>query len=74
MRRVKQALAQLSKKNFGNIFQKIATLKDIVKAKKIQLKISLSEENRASLNKAEADLKRYLHIEEEFWRQKARMK
>lgn len=43
MRRVKQALAQWSKRTFDNIFQKIATLEDVVKAKEIQLEISLFE-------------------------------
>lgn len=74
MRKVKQALAQWSKRIFGNIFQTIATPKDIVKAKEIQLEISPSKENRESLNKAKADLKRYLHLEEEFLRQKTRIK
>lgn len=38
------------------------------------MEMSPTEDNRASLNKFEADLKRYLHIEEEFWRQKDGMK
>lgn len=36
--------------------------------------INPSEENRSDLNKAEAELKIYLHIEDEYWRQKAGMK
>lgn len=52
MKRVKQDVAQWSKRAFGNIFQNIATLEDVVKAKKIHFEISPSKENRASLNKA----------------------
>ncbi|KAG5595719.1 hypothetical protein H5410_036951 [Solanum commersonii] len=52
----------------------VAILEDIVKAKEMQLEINQTEENRTSLRKAEAKLKRYLHIEEDYWKQKAGMK
>ncbi|XP_049356312.1 uncharacterized protein LOC125820932 [Solanum verrucosum] len=48
----------------------VATLEDVIKAKEAQLKINLTTENRIGLKKAEADLKRYIHIEEEYWKQK----
>lgn len=37
----------------------------------IQLEVAPSKENRMCLSKAEVNLKRYLHIEKEFWKQKA---
>lgn len=39
-----------------------------------QLEIDLSPDNRAQPSKAEAELKRYLKIEEELWMQKAGMR
>jgi len=74
LKRTKMALSKWSKKTFGNIFQKIATLEDVVKTKEVQLEISPTVENRSSLSKAEAELKRYLHIEEEYRKHKASMK
>uniref|UniRef100_A0A0V0H9Y4 Putative ovule protein n=1 Tax=Solanum chacoense TaxID=4108 RepID=A0A0V0H9Y4_SOLCH len=74
LKRVKSALVQWSKTTFGNIFQQVATLEDLVKTKEIQLEINPSGENRNALKMAEAKLKRYLHIEEEYWKQKACMK
>lgn len=49
-------------------------MKDVVKEMEIQLEISLPEKNIMRLSKAEADVRRYLHIKEEFWKQKAGMK
>lgn len=74
MKRVKQALTRWSKETFGDIFQQISTLEDVIKVKEIQLEIRQSVQNRVELYKAQADLKRYLKIEEEFWKQKAGMK
>ncbi|XP_060195442.1 uncharacterized protein LOC132624727 [Lycium barbarum] len=49
LQKVKAALSQWSKATFGNIFQEIEALEEIIKA----------------------ELNRYLHLEEEFWKQKA---
>ncbi|KAH0778846.1 hypothetical protein KY290_005273 [Solanum tuberosum] len=38
------------------------------------MEITPTTENKALLHKAEVELKKYRHIEEEFWRQKAGMK
>lgn len=43
MIKVKHILELWSKRTFGNIFQKIATLEDVVEAKEIQLDISSSK-------------------------------
>jgi len=74
MKRVKLALVQWSRTTFGNVFQQVATLEDLIRAKEVQLEINASEENRTELKRVEADLKRYMHIEEEYWKQKAGMR
>ncbi|XP_060182976.1 uncharacterized protein LOC132612923 [Lycium barbarum] len=51
LKKVKAALVQWSKATFGNIFQEIEALEEVIKA----------------------ELNRYLHLEEEFWKQKAGM-
>ncbi|WMV18188.1 hypothetical protein MTR67_011573 [Solanum verrucosum] len=74
MKNVKKALSTWSREVFGNVFQQIATLEDIIKVREAQLQIHPSADNRAALNKVEADLKKYLRLEKEFWRQKSGMK
>lgn len=46
-------------------------LEDIIQVKEAQLEIDPKLENRAQLSKAEAELKRYIKMEEEFQMQKA---
>ncbi|KAH0692608.1 hypothetical protein KY285_019705 [Solanum tuberosum] len=74
MKRLKVVLTQWSKATFGNIFQKIDTLEDVIKEKEIQLEMAPTEANRAEMSKANAELKRYRKIEEDFWKQKAGMR
>lgn len=74
MKKVKSVLSKWRKSTFGDIFKKIATLEDMVKSKEIQLEICPSEENIMALNKMDADLKRYLHMEEEYWKKKVDMR
>lgn len=73
MKKVKQALTLWSKEAYGNIFQKISTLEDVIKVKEIQMGIRHSGQNREELHRAQADLRRYMSMEEDFWRQKAGM-
>lgn len=42
--------------------------------KKCQLEINPTTGNKDELNKSEAELNKYLHIKEEYWKQKAGMK
>lgn len=63
-----------NKKTFDNIFKRVDTLEDIVKSKDIQLKVAPNEKNRYELKLTEANLKRYLKIEEKYWRHKVGMK
>lgn len=70
MKNVKRALSEWSRKEFGNIFIQHTTLEDIIKVKEQQLELDPSSENRADLKRTEADLKRALKLEEEYWKQK----
>ncbi|KAG5631117.1 hypothetical protein H5410_002834 [Solanum commersonii] len=65
MKKVKAALAKWSKKEYGNIFQQIATLEDTIKAKEAQIEIRPDEKARKKLKKAEAELIKFLKLEEE---------
>lgn len=67
MKRVKRALVVWSKDEFRNIFIEKTTLEDIIQVKEAQLEVDPSPENRVELSKVEAELKRYLKLEEEFW-------
>lgn len=74
MKRFKKVLSQWSKRNFGNVFQKIQTAEDLVNIKELQLEIHPSEEKRANLRRAKNELQKFKKIEEEYWKQKAGMK
>ncbi|KAK6788076.1 hypothetical protein RDI58_016601 [Solanum bulbocastanum] len=63
-----------SKEVFGNIFQQIATLEDMIRIKENQFEINPLAGNRTDLSRTEAELKKYLKIEEEYWKQKAGMR
>ncbi|KAG5595838.1 hypothetical protein H5410_037070 [Solanum commersonii] len=43
---------------------------DEIKVKELQLKVNALSENRAELKKMEVELRKFLHMEEEFWKQK----
>jgi len=73
LKRVKKALTQWSKETFGNIFQEIVTLEEIIKVKETQFERFPTTENREILHRAQAELKKQLNREEEFWKQKAGM-
>lgn len=74
MKQVKQALAKWSKETFGDIFQKIKSLEEEIRLKEIQLEIHPSKQNTEELSKAEAELKKFRYMEEEFLKQKAGMR
>ncbi|XP_060183051.1 uncharacterized protein LOC132613005 [Lycium barbarum] len=73
MKKLKTALSTWSKTTFGDIFKQLAIREEIVKIKEQLFEENPSEENRMVMQRAQAELKMYLHYEEEFWRQKARM-
>ncbi|KAH0695122.1 hypothetical protein KY290_021422 [Solanum tuberosum] len=68
LKNTKKAFARWSKETFGDVFQRIATLEDVIKVKELKLEAQPSPNNRAELNKVEAELRRFLAIEEEYWR------
>ncbi|XP_059288975.1 uncharacterized protein LOC132042454 [Lycium ferocissimum] len=73
LKKVKIALSKWSKETFGDIFKQLVIREDIVKIKEQLFEEDPSEENRMVMQRAQAELKLYLHYEEEFWRQKAGM-
>ncbi|XP_019241168.1 PREDICTED: uncharacterized protein LOC109221159 [Nicotiana attenuata] len=58
---------------FGDIFQWIASLEEVVKVHDTQFELSPTVQNRERLHKVQADLNRVWALEEEFWKQKSRM-
>ncbi|XP_060195031.1 uncharacterized protein LOC132624242 [Lycium barbarum] len=73
MKKLKVALSTWSKATFGDIFKQLVVREDIVKIKDHLFEENPSEENRMVMQRAQAELKLYLHYEENFWRQKAGM-
>lgn len=62
-----------NKNEFGNTFTQKATLEDIIRIKEAQLEVDPSPKNRPELSKIEAELKKFIKLEEEFWKQKSSM-
>ncbi|XP_018628397.1 uncharacterized protein [Nicotiana tomentosiformis] len=56
-----------------NIFQKIASLEEVVLVHEAQYELNPTQLNRERLQKVQADLIGYLTLEEEFWKQKSGM-
>ncbi|XP_055800398.1 uncharacterized protein LOC129869822 [Solanum dulcamara] len=73
LKKTKKALSQWSKDTFGNIFQEIATIEEIIKVQEAQFEANPNGSNRETLHQTQAKLKKYLQREEEFWKQKAGM-
>ncbi|XP_070045342.1 uncharacterized protein [Nicotiana tomentosiformis] len=71
LKRVKAALAKWSKNTYGDIFKQLAIREDIVRVKEMLFEEEPTVENRIVLQKAQAELKSYLSIEEQYWKQKA---
>ncbi|XP_075083347.1 uncharacterized protein LOC142167090 [Nicotiana tabacum] len=73
IKRVKVALSKWSRETFGDIFKQLAILEDIVRVKETLFEEEPTTENRIVLQKAQSKLKKYLSIEEQYWKQKAGM-
>ncbi|XP_059284804.1 uncharacterized protein LOC132038098 [Lycium ferocissimum] len=71
LKSVKTALSQWSKHTFGDIFKQLSIREEIVRIKEDLFEEFPTEGNRMILQRAQAELKKYMHYEEEFWRQKA---
>ncbi|XP_059314087.1 uncharacterized protein LOC132064926 [Lycium ferocissimum] len=74
MKKLKAALSVWSKETFSDIFKQLTIREDIVKIKEQLFEENPCEVNRMVLQQAQAEFKRYMHFEEEFWKQKAGVK
>ncbi|XP_075103465.1 uncharacterized protein LOC142178046 [Nicotiana tabacum] len=73
LKKVKAALSKWSREIFGDIFKQLAILEDISRVKEMLFEEKPTIENRIVLQKAQSKLKKYLSIEEQYWKQKAGM-
>ncbi|XP_075091457.1 uncharacterized protein LOC142171669 [Nicotiana tabacum] len=73
IKRVKAALSKWSRETFGDIFKQLAILEDIVRVKEMLFEEEPTTENRIVLQKAQFEVKKYLSIEEQYWKKKAGM-
>ncbi|XP_075087544.1 uncharacterized protein LOC142169569 [Nicotiana tabacum] len=73
IKRVKATLSKWSRKTFGDIFKQLAILEEIVRFKEMLFEEEPTTENRIVLQKAQSELKKYLSIEEQYWKQKVGM-
>ncbi|XP_060216553.1 uncharacterized protein LOC132644029 [Lycium barbarum] len=71
IKQVKGALSAWSKVAFGDIFKQLIIREEIVRAKEQLFEEDPSGENRCILQLAQAEMKKYLHFEKEFWKQKS---
>ncbi|XP_060202553.1 uncharacterized protein LOC132630976 [Lycium barbarum] len=71
LKKVKSVLSEWSKATFGDIFKKLVVREDIVRVKEQLFEDDPSLANRMVLQLAQAELKKYMHYEEEFWRKKS---
>ncbi|XP_075086089.1 uncharacterized protein LOC142168828 [Nicotiana tabacum] len=70
IKRVMAELSKWSRETFGDIFKQLAILEDIVRVKEMLFEEEPITENRIVLQKAQSELKKYLSIEEQYWKQK----
>ncbi|XP_059315814.1 uncharacterized protein LOC132066528 [Lycium ferocissimum] len=71
MKKLKRVLSKWSREVFGDIFKQLIIREEIVRLKQQLFEENPSQLNRLVLQKAQAETKRYLHYEEEYWRQKS---
>nr|XP_009606476.1 uncharacterized protein LOC104100838 [Nicotiana tomentosiformis] len=73
LKRVKIALSKWSKLTYEDIFKQIALREDVARVKEMLFEEEPTVENRIVLQKAQSELKRYLIIDEQYWKEKAAM-
>ncbi|XP_070045316.1 uncharacterized protein [Nicotiana tomentosiformis] len=73
LKKLKKALSTWSKATYGDIFQKVASLEEMVVAHEVQFEMNPTHLNRERLQKVQADLIKVWAIEEQFWKQKSGM-
>ena len=70
----RRAIQSWNKQHFGNIFDAVRSSEMAVQRAEELLDHDYSEECQIELNKAQAELRYSMSIEEQYWRQKARVK
>lgn len=70
MKRVKTALSKLSKLTYEDIFKQLSLREDVVRVKEMLFDEIPTVENKIVLQKAQGELKKYLSIEEEYWKKR----
>lgn len=73
LKKVKKALSGWSKSTYGDIFQKIASLEEVVIVHEAEFEANPTKQNKQRLQKVQAELIRYLALEEKYWKQKSGM-
>lgn len=66
LKKVKKVLTQWSRDSFGNIFQEIVTLEEVIKTHETQFEVDPMEINRERLNKTQVELKMHLQGKKNF--------
>ncbi|XP_075099940.1 uncharacterized protein LOC142176380 [Nicotiana tabacum] len=73
LKKLKKALSLWSKATFGDIFQKIASMEEVVMVHEAEFEANPTGMNRERLQKVQAELIKCLVLEEKYWKQKAGM-
>ncbi|XP_060202720.1 uncharacterized protein LOC132631137 [Lycium barbarum] len=73
LKKLKRVLSQWSKTTYGDFFQTITNLEEVIKTHEALFEAYPSHANREKLQKVQAEITRALHIEEEYWKQKSGM-
>ncbi|XP_059310251.1 uncharacterized protein LOC132061448 [Lycium ferocissimum] len=69
LKNLKVALSKWSKENYGDIFKKLAINDEVIKMKEALFEEDPSIVNKIILQRAQAKLKKYLSLEEQYWKQ-----
>ncbi|XP_075097852.1 uncharacterized protein LOC142175172 [Nicotiana tabacum] len=73
LKKLKKALSLWSKATFGDIFQKIASMEEVVMVHEVEFEANPTGMNRERLHKVQAELIKCLALEEKYWQQKTGM-
>ena len=74
LRNISPALHIWNKQVFGDVFENVKKGEEVVAAAELRARADLSVETQLELQRAQANLKRLLAVEEQFWSQKTRLK
>ncbi|XP_070002593.1 uncharacterized protein LOC142165947 [Nicotiana tabacum] len=73
LKKIEKALSLWSKATFGDIFQKIVSMEEVVMVHEAEFEANPTGMNRERLQKVQAELIKCLALEEKYWQQKAGM-